>query len=116
MKHQPLWFDFNPDGSIRETSYEHPKGPPMCNGVWTCYVPARVRVIDLEEEIQNMRVAAYNATTAEIQSNREKNAEIEAMRKLLCEAADYLDINKMTSIGAGSKLHKKFREMAEITV
>jgi len=39
--------------------------------------------------------------------------EIDELKEVMLEASDYLDTNKHTSIGSGSILHSKFRQLAE---
>ena len=38
--------------------------------------------------------------------------EIEKLKALISEASEYLDTNSMTSIGHGSVLHRKFKDVA----
>lgn len=40
------------------------------------------------------------------------HAEVEALRELAAECADYLDYNSMTNIASGSILHRKLRDAA----
>lgn len=59
------------------------------------------------EEFKALRRSADEA-------ERELRAEVESLRSLLAECADYLNTNELTSIGHGSILHRKMIDAAMV--
>jgi len=81
---KPIWVALNSNGSILGTSLLREKDDPDFGKTWVQYAPASADMVEMCARV----------------------VELEA---LIREAADYLDINKMTAICSNSIGHRKFR-------
>lgn len=68
------------------------------------------QVIEQQGSIQRFDTVAINAAVHAINTHDNLVKQNEALKDLIRDADDYLNINELTSIGSGGILHRAFKE------